>query len=546
MHQKYLSLDPSITNWFNILDPLKGRSVLKIGVNSILDGLDRCGCSSITCLSMDMTWNRNNEHIKIISDLNLLKKQSLDLCIVDDISLLNRYEHQTKTERILNKIYNLLNEHGCLLVGLPNGINHFGLKLCIGSFLKKIGFKTFHLYTCVPSFKEPLFIYPYLHDKVQTKKNLKVTSTFGESSIWGRIKISIKNVLINTNVRFNPYCGRMIVAYKDEEKHQGDYLTNIIQDRVLGHEVKKNNHYVIWATKPNTGKQIGLVYNLETRNKVIVAVCKTSHYPYYRTSSIKKEHDVLSLLAHNLKIFQNNKINLPAPLYFETNGTWILSIETPMKGIPLSKMKLYKLKLPELKEIIKTLFNIQLLIQKYLTEQMKNNLPVLNSEYFVNSLGIPYKYLDDTKRILNYQTFVQHGDYTDVNIFYDNKAESWGIIDWEWTSSGFPPLFDIFHLLYSLRCSYKLKRYSNSKENNLVSFEDAFFRNNKLSLYIKTLIQNYCRELGIDMNMIFNYFLDFLLFLYNKYRLDYTFTEYEKLHQELILYALINKDSFSL
>jgi hypothetical protein len=329
------------------------------------------------------------------------------------------------------------------------------------------------------------------------------------------VKNLIKSFLSRSTIKYSPLWGAMLTAYKQKDVCPSSHLKEMFISRTPSIKTCAPNIYTVWHAKQDIGKQVGLVYQQGPKDRSMAGVCKAISYPFGRYSSIEQENRILHLLSSHACYFQEHSIKIPAPLFLKTNGIWYLSGETPVAGTPLSELK-QSLTKDRIKKTIARLFMVQLNIQRYLTEHLIDHLPALDAAYFANSIGVRHKHLDDAQRVIQYRTVVQHGDFTDVNLLYDCNKRSWGIIDWEWTSSGFPP------------------------------FIDTFFRRNWFSQYIRELIDWYLIEIGVSRSHTYDLFMDFLIFLYNKYRLDYKLPEYEEMHKQMILYALEHRTSFSL
>ncbi len=535
-------VDPSRTNWLNTLPLLKDRHVLQIGITNNTKAIVKCGCASLTCVCGDSK-NRLDPGVSVVASPDSMEVSSMDICIVDDVDMISKKCVTGDFYIYLRKIARTLSRNGALVIGFPKGIRQGILKLRADHMVEEAGFRQVNWFVCEPSFEDPLYVCPYYQNTPHVKEELK-SRIVHEAKPATLIKNLIKTAFINTTYRLNPFWGTMLVAYKNEVAHPGGYLVEALKNILKGQKINTDDAIVVWSAKHFTGKQIGLVHDYSTGEKLLVAVCKVANYPYHCSSKIRQEYNILSHLSPHQQFFAENNICVPSPIYFETNGVWSSSIETPVHGYPLSEMNLH-MDPQYLKTTLQKLVQVQLRIQQHLTKHLKDKLPVLKPDYFHNSLDVPYKYLEDSGRLQHYSETVQHGDYTDVNILYEQDSKTWGVIDWEWTSSGFPPLFDLFHLIFSLKFSEKDKLHDSLIDKYFQSFIDSFFCRNWFSEYVRKLVVWYCGEECIDASKVFDYFMDSLLFIFNKYRLDYHLPEYETMHRNMILYSLSHRAEFT-
>ena len=76
---------------------------------------------------------------------------------------------------------------------------------------------------------------------------------------------------------------------------------------------------------------------------------------------------------------------------------------------------------------------------------------------------------------------------------------------------------------------------------NYYTYGQLYFTAND---YINEAIFRCSEYYDVDRKRIFEYFMDFLLFHYNKYRLDYNVKEYVDLYTDMILFSIENKSRF--
>ena len=535
------NIDPAKTNWLNILPLMQDLNVLHIGRDQVRRALIMSGCASV--ISLKNRGQEDDPTLRDFSDLCTFENGSFDVCIVDDMESLSLNKDKMSFSGMQRTISRLLKNEGVLLIGFLKGPRQFSKKLVTAPLLKASGYQKVLWFLCMPSFEEPNEIYPATQGKRQIRRDLKPTSPDG-TNLKQAMKYLAKILLARISAKHNPLWGTMLMAFKQKSVYPGHGTVADSEYNKTGIKGSELNKYTVWYAKQNSGKQVGLVYKPGHKSQELVAVCKVCNFPFPRSSMIKREYHILRLLSNHVDTLEKQNIVVPLPLFFKTNGVYSFSIETSVSGTPLSEMKGEVWTEEFMEKTVKKLLLVQLHIQQSLAQYLKEQIPRLDSKYFTNTTDASYYYFNDAQRLDGYQRFVQHGDFTDVNILYNSASQSWGIIDWEWTSTGFPPLFDVFHLFFSFRFTQNANRPTNLLDSYYRSFIDTFFCENWFSAYIRGYVYWYCEQIDISTRFVFEYFMDFLLFLYNKYKIDYKLPEYEEMHRSMLLYALEHRNKF--
>jgi len=541
MHPDELNIDPSRTNWLNALPPLSDARVLKIGANDTLSALKKCGCAVIHCLTGEGAW-LEDAGIHPVKHLEFIRERSIDICLVDDMTLIEAYAQDGDTGGFIRKVSGKLDEKGTLMVAFPNGAGQFMLKCAIEPILRDAGFRTIDWYVCEPSAGDPLTLYPYSLDPVRTKEEIRKGYNHA-ATLAGQVKRTIKDLILHAPVRFNPLFGTLVIASKDPAWHAGRCLK--------GRQVQEGHDglgdlgdvYVKWNTKRHKYKQVGQIYAQASRDGHPVAICKSSHFPYEYSWVIRQEYDVLKLLSSRHSTFLEAGFTVPAPLFLESNGIRDFSVESAVRGVSISDMMMDEQQLFAFRNNIRKLLSFQMTIQTFLGKNL-GELSLLSPEFLHNVSGKAHAHLDDAGRLEEYRSRAQHGDFTDVNILYDSGTGLWGIIDWEWTLAGYPPLFDAFHLISSLGYRQDPGTQKPLLERYFDSFIDTFFRKNWFNSHVKETLRWYCGETGVEFERAPLYFLDFLLYLCNKYRMTVNASDYEAMHREMLSYSMNHMDLF--
>lgn len=529
-------------NWFNILPNLHGK---RIAFCSSCSSEKDKQVETALCLHgatikyIDLFAARENIRTGSITQNNN------DICIMDTSFFLTGNLSLLQFKENLRIVYELLNDHGLLLLSFPRGLRVFRFKFFSKKFLQLYGFETIRSFFCIPSCIEPFAIYSFSDDQGLTSKLFSALYLEPLKNCM-RLKRKVINVFkylcARFTCRFNPFAGIMVVAYKSQENNLVTHIDELL-GRSVGEYYKTNQYYTVWLAK--SAKYIGLFYG--GKKKELFAVCKRSFVAAHRSNCIQEEHDKLTLLSSYHDEFKMKKIQVPAPIYFECDRETFISIESPIYGKPLEN---YKWRLTNKKlignftETLDELVNIQIYLQNNLSTKHGKDFPKLSKRYFINTLDILHIGFNDTRRIDSYASCVQHGDFTDINIIYNSKDKLWGIIDWEWSASGFPFLFDLFYLFFSLEFREKKRKNETQFLHHFNSFSDSFFHDNWYSNYIKGSIVKYCTFFSLNVDNVFDYFLDFLLFHYNKYKDDYNSYDYANLYRKSIMYSIENQDKF--
>lgn len=553
-HRKESHLrNPQLSSWLNVIPSLESKHVVIVGIENveILNSLIICKPKALTYIGSKKNIKADSI-IKYVEDFTSFLPNSIDFFIVNDIeSFLDLPDGSLQSK--LKKCYSILNDRGVLLIGMQGCLKKNVAKFTIKKLINSIGFTQIKSFLCEPSFQSPIFIYPFSQSPKFTQKML-TKDLFRNIKTINLIKDFVKLCLFKLTVYNNPLTGMFITATKG---------INFIEDESLFDWIDANNEFgladkdnisTIWLSKPYLAKQVGLIFNLCNEEKRLIAVYKQANIENHRAPVVENEHKALSLLLPFHELLYDENIIIPKPIYLKYDHERIKSLESAVSGDPISNSGIplpkNNTKIPArllIKEnIIDELVNKQIIIQELLTKNLKNKLPIVNEKYFINKQSFTSDYFDNNGRFEFYKNFTQHGDYTMVNFLYDSNKCKWGIIDWEWLATGYPPLFDLFYLFTSARFREIGGKNLRMFENDFQSFIDTFFKKNHFSESIMMHSLHYCSHFKIQKEQIYNYFLDFLLFNYNKFRLDFNLPQFELLYKDMLDYSLKNEDRFIL
>ena len=165
----------------------------------------------------------------------------------------------------------------------------------------------------------------------------------------------------------------------------------------------------------------------------------------------------------------------------------------------------------------------------------------IQGAYFENYLGIELGWDDAAHCQRSHE--VQHGDWTPGNILLDESTSRWGILDWEWVATGYPPLLDFFSFFTAVRFMENSAGIVNEDQRHYQSFIDTYFRRNWFSEMMMEMLSSYCRHERLSSESVFDNLAAYLVFKCNKYRLYSCLPPYQALYEKMLVYAATHKMS---
>jgi hypothetical protein len=276
-----------------------------------------------------------------------------------------------------------------------------------------------------------------------------------------------------------------------------------------------------------------------------VAVAKQISVDYLRPDTIRQEHGNLQMLVPFSEDFKRHGFVIPRPIGYALLQGKPLSLETGLSGQPLARLKHTWLRDPVvLARHVNRLVSILIHVHDALTSRLRDSVSAIPDRYYEHSLNVPGASFNTPARRADYRGIVQHGDFTDVNIVYDENNDLWGIFDWEWMGTGFPPFFDLYFLLSSLGFGSTTAGDLDHLGNYRQSMIETFYSKNWFSDLAVSMITTYGRFFDVPIEKCHDYFLDFLLFQYNKHRLDYHSPGYVQMFESMLAYASAHPHAF--
>ena len=111
-------------------------------------------------------------------------------------------------------------------------------------------------------------------------------------------------------------------------------------------------------------------------------------------------------------------------------------------------------------------------------------------------------------------TWIQHGDLSIENISLDQESGRIEVFDWADLAGGFPPLYDLFGLFYSmgyLAPADEAVRFPSEEERWIASFHAVFFSDSGFGRIVGDLILHACERLRVRPELIPALLVEFLL-----------------------------------
>jgi hypothetical protein len=117
--------------------------------------------------------------------------------------------------------------------------------------------------------------------------------------------------------------------------------------------------------------------------------------------------------------------------------------------------------------------------------------------------------------------WIQHGDLSVENVFFDSRTGCLEVIDWADLSAGFPALYDLFCLFYStgyLPAGMDTVRFQNEEDRWMASFHAIFVSERGFGRCVRQLVLRACERLDIASERVADLVVEFLLVRTHYYR----------------------------
>jgi ubiquinone/menaquinone biosynthesis C-methylase UbiE len=146
----------------------------------------------------------------------------------------------------------------------------------------------------------------------------------------------------------------------------------------------------------------------------------------------------------------------------------------------------------------------------------------------------------------SHATWIQHGDLSVENVFFDPETGRIEVLDWADLAGGFPPLYDLFSLLHStgyLSPRDEAPIFASEEDRWVASFKAIFFDDSRFAQNVKKLILHACERLEVRTELIPALLAEFLI-VRSHYYLRRSLVQHRAHVRMLQLYAEQNGSVF--
>jgi hypothetical protein len=272
---------------------------------------------------------------------------------------------------------------------------------------------------------------------------------------------------------------------------------------------------VLW-TRPHSDKHHFFAH--DPGNSCLLAVGQVSGQVQGLAGMVERSHRNLALLSPLSGIFAEINITLPRLLDSEGIGNSTFYVRSALEGETLDSLisDCHRRDDREtLERLMTQALDLQIRIQDLLTKHVVQDAYQIEPHYFENYLGLPPE--EDASLSQSGSLMVQHGDFAPVNILLNPTRPEWGVIDWEWMGTSFPPLFDLFTF-----CSRV--HYLQRRRKGLTFFQEYF---------------------QIPNGAVYSFFVRYMKFQCGKYRHAMPgYPDFQHSYEECLKWSIKNKERF--
>lgn len=249
------------------------------------------------------------------------------------------------------------------------------------------------------------------------------------------------------------------------------------------------------------------------------------HPPPMVNQDVLAELKNLSWVDHRLQERPEVSFHVPKPIGSFTNGKSAYTAESSARGIKLSSLIRqpgYAGNLERLKKDFRPI--LAAIAEMNLTLQELKDVPPVDPAWY----GIPDEIKEDDPLLVALESgrylrkdavrppalWVQHGDLSVENIFWDAEAGKIEIIDWGEVAAGLPPLYDVFMLIFSAALidpSSKRPIEPTPLAFWQASFSDTFLSRHGIAPVFRELLCGVCGQLEVAPDLMPSLLLEFLL-----------------------------------
>lgn len=538
-------IDISKSNWLNLIPDITGKDVLKVGTNRIDNILPIAysGPKSFYCIG-DSIADQDGYISGYYSNVNDVPLDAFDLVIIDESEYITSIKSYKKIKEILVKISQIIRNKGTLLLCFPDGLLSMKYRYWINKALSSTKFNNGNYFLCDPSAENPVTIVPcHINSRW-----LICDIPFNEKpfTFKVRVKAVLKRLLFSITKKYNPLRGLILIAEKSKyNKSYYDYAFNKIENVLNNKNVLKEDVKLIMIciTAHYVRKYYIFFYNI--LNFHLLLIIKINYKSSRKIDDLRQEYENMIMLSNCIKKLSEKNIKVPCPIHSDFLQEKDITIQSAVSGISVSWILEKHKHLNDQKTILMILdrlTDIQVFLQEVCSHEIIDSVYAVGNEYFNNYMCISYDWKKHDQSA--YLAIVQHGDFAVNNIFFDTNTNEWGIIDWEWMGKGYPPLFDLFSLFTSVRFVNK-NSSGDVFDKYYISFVHTYFDNNWFSEYLNKLVKRYCKNFNLNSVHIYTFFITYLLFYCNKYKMS-NLLQFRRLYEKMLTYAVNNDKAFVL
>lgn len=310
---------------------------------------------------------------------------------------------------------------------------------------------------------------------------------------------------------------------------------------------------IIWVPSTASFGDKTVVFGVDGKSGKIAKIAKISTAAVGSADILKREYQNLSIVYAALNKQASPSFVVSEPQGSVAKGPFTITLESPVAGVPLSRLAL---SLPQGKRVafLAQFLPSCLAATKQVAEMLDKTAGITSEAsskvqpFRVQSANTPEAVQEhvpsqqETRRC--YSRFVQHGDFTLENIFWDASSSTLSVIDWRDLRRGLPPLYDVVTLLISVLPLLPENRGESlaGVDGLQARFIQSFFGKGPMAGLVRQAIQKTCENAGIPPQHAWEMFLDSLLLRVSHYRsIGNPLAEN---HSRFLQFALQNRPKF--
>ena len=286
-----------------------------------------------------------------------------------------------------------------------------------------------------------------------------------------------------------------------------------------------NSQSITWALYTGPFRAKSIVRLGDRKSGRDLAYIKVISGGPSRATSLEVELANRAKIRGSLEASASRAVNVPQEYGTLRNGDTFYQMESVAQGTKLSRMVRRPRYLSDLRSV-KNDFNRFFGSVMDLTEALQkvSGAKALSSswreipEEFENHPEVRVaieqsRYLGGASSSSPF-TWIQHGDLSVENIALDQETGRIEVFDWADLAGGFPPLYDLFGLFYSmgyLAPADEAVRFPSEEERWMASFRAVFFGDSGFGRIVRDLILQACKRLRVRPELIPALLVEFLL-----------------------------------